>query len=171
VFRVSTDPAYPPQSFQNEQGEFEGFDIDVAEKIAKRMGVEVERITPSWDVITAGSWNGRWDLSVGSMTPERQKVLHFTPAYYYVPAAAAVHESNTDITNVEADLDGKKRSGCAARAPTRLTPGARSTSPASKVAHRMAFMREGALVEEGPPAELVGSAKDPRTRRFLEAVL
>ena len=115
MFRVSTDPAYTPQSFQNEQGEFEGFDIDVAEKIAKRMGVEVERITPSWDVITAGSWNGRWDLSVGSMTPERQKVLHFTPAYYYVPAAAAVHESNTDITNVEADLDGKRIGVCGAR--------------------------------------------------------
>ena len=38
-------------------------------------------------------------------------------------------------------------------------------------AHRMAFMHEGNLIEEGPPAELVGGAKDPRTRRFLEAVL
>jgi polar amino acid transport system ATP-binding protein len=42
---------------------------------------------------------------------------------------------------------------------------------AREVAHRMAFMHEGDLVEEGPPAELVGGAKDPRTRRFLEAVL
>ena len=48
VLRASTDPAYPPQSFQNEQGEFEGFDIDVTEEIAKRMGVEVEWMTPSW---------------------------------------------------------------------------------------------------------------------------
>ena len=46
VLRVSTDPAYPPQSFLNEQGEFEGFDIDVTEEIAKRMGVEVEMVTP-----------------------------------------------------------------------------------------------------------------------------
>jgi ABC-type polar amino acid transport system ATPase subunit len=42
---------------------------------------------------------------------------------------------------------------------------------AREVANRMAFMHEGTLIEEGPPAELVGSAKDPRTRRFLEAVL
>jgi polar amino acid transport system ATP-binding protein len=42
---------------------------------------------------------------------------------------------------------------------------------AREVAHRMAFMHEGAIVEEGPPSELVGGAKDPRTRRFLEAVL
>jgi ABC-type polar amino acid transport system ATPase subunit len=42
---------------------------------------------------------------------------------------------------------------------------------AREVANRMAFMHEGALIEEGPPAELVDGAKDPRTRRFLEAVL
>ena len=114
VLRVSTDPAYPPQSFQNNQGEFEGFDIDVTEEIAKRMGVEVEWMTPSWEVITAGNWNGRWDLSVGSMTitPERAEVLHFTPPYYYAPAATAVHETNTDITNLETDLDGKRIGVC-----------------------------------------------------------
>jgi polar amino acid transport system substrate-binding protein len=114
VLRVSTDPAYPPQSFLNNQGEYEGFDIDVTEEIAKRMGVEVEWVTPSWDVITAGNWNGRWDLSVGSMTitPARAEVLHFTPPYYYAPAAAAVHESNTDITNLETDLDGKRIGVC-----------------------------------------------------------
>ena len=42
---------------------------------------------------------------------------------------------------------------------------------AREVANRMAFMHEGALIEEGPPAEMVGGAKDPRTRRVLEAVL
>ena len=42
---------------------------------------------------------------------------------------------------------------------------------AREVANRMAFMHEGSLIEEGPPSELVGGAKDPRTRRFLEAVL
>ncbi len=42
---------------------------------------------------------------------------------------------------------------------------------AREVADRMAFMHEGSLVEEGPPAEMVDGAKDPRTRRFLEAVL
>jgi polar amino acid transport system substrate-binding protein len=97
-------------------GEFKGFDIDVTEEIAKRMGVDVEWQTPSWDVITAGSWNGRWDLSVGSMTitPERSKVLYFSPPYYYTPAAAAVHEDNTDITNLDTDLDGKRIGVCGA---------------------------------------------------------
>ena len=42
---------------------------------------------------------------------------------------------------------------------------------AREVAHRMVFMHEGSLIEEGPPAELISGARDPRTRRFLEAVL
>jgi ABC-type polar amino acid transport system ATPase subunit len=42
---------------------------------------------------------------------------------------------------------------------------------AREVADRMAFMHEGNLIEEGSPSEMVGGAKDPRTRRFLEAVL
>jgi polar amino acid transport system substrate-binding protein len=116
VLRASTDPAYPPQSFQTQSGEFKGFDIDVTKEIARRLGVKVEWQTPDWTVITAGNWNGRWDLSVGSMTvtPERKEVLYFTPAYYYTPAAAAVHKENTDITNLETDLDGKRIGVCAA---------------------------------------------------------
>jgi ABC-type polar amino acid transport system ATPase subunit len=42
---------------------------------------------------------------------------------------------------------------------------------AREVAHRMVFMHEGQLVEEGPPADLIKGARDARTRHFLEAVL
>jgi len=114
---VSTDPAYPPQSELNEDtGEYEGFDIDVAGEIATRLGVEIQWETPSWDLITAGSWQDRWDMSVGSMTvlPTRAEVLHFTPPYYYTPAAVAVHEDNTTITDVTTDLDGKTIGVCGA---------------------------------------------------------
>jgi polar amino acid transport system substrate-binding protein len=117
VIRVSTDPAYPPQSELNEEtGEYEGFDIDVATEIASRLGVEIEWETPAWEAITAGHWNDRWDMSVGSMTvtPERAEVLHFTPAYYYTPASVAVHADNTSITDLETDLDGKRIGVCGA---------------------------------------------------------
>ena len=88
MLTVSTDPAYPPQSSLDEQtGEYVGFDIDVATEIAARLGVDVAWEAPSWDVITAGSWNGRWDTTVGSMTPtnDRQEVLYFTEPYNYTP--------------------------------------------------------------------------------------
>jgi polar amino acid transport system substrate-binding protein len=109
VLTVSTDPAYPPQSKLDEQtGEYEGFDIDVATEIATRLGVDVAWETPAWDVITAGSWNGRWDTTVGSMTPtnDRQEVLWFTEPYNYVPAVVVVGADNDDVTDISTDLDG-----------------------------------------------------------------
>jgi polar amino acid transport system substrate-binding protein len=109
VLTVSTDPAYPPQSkYLPKEDAWEGFDIDVATEIATRLGVDVAWETPSWDVITAGGWNGRWDISVGSMTPtnDRQEVLNFTEPYYYTPAVALVHDDNTTVQDLTNDLDG-----------------------------------------------------------------
>jgi polar amino acid transport system substrate-binding protein len=109
VITVSTDPAYPPQSsLDPKTNTYEGFDIDVATEIANRLGVKIAWETPSWDVITAGSWNGRWDMSVGSMTPtnDRQKVLDFTQPYYYTPAVVAVNADNDSVSDVTTDLDG-----------------------------------------------------------------
>lgn len=97
TIRVSTDPNYAPQSFLNQQGEFEGFDVDVARAVAKRLGVEVEFVTPDWDLITAGNWGDQWDMSVGSMaiTTLRQEVLDFAdPPYYYTPAQFAAADAS-----------------------------------------------------------------------------
>jgi polar amino acid transport system substrate-binding protein len=115
--RISTDPAYPPQSSYDEaSGTWEGFDIDVAEEISKRLGLTkpVDWQTPSWDVLTAGNWNDRWDLSVGSMTitDERATVLDFTSPYYFTPGGLAVQQGSS-ITSVD-QLSGKTVGVCGA---------------------------------------------------------
>jgi ABC-type amino acid transport substrate-binding protein len=99
VLIVSTDPAYPPQSFLNEStGEYEGFDIDVATEIAERLGVDVEFTDPTFDAVVAGSWGGRWDMSVGSVTvtEERREVLDFTQPYYFTPAQMSVFDPSVE---------------------------------------------------------------------------
>ncbi|MFO1089187.1 MAG: transporter substrate-binding domain-containing protein [Hyphomicrobiales bacterium] len=108
---MSTDPDYPPQSSLNAAKEFEGFDIDVGREIARRLGVQIKFVTPAWDMVTAGGWNGRWDISVGSMSPtfERNNVLDFPAVYYYTPAALVVNEQNRVITRPE--LASGKRIG------------------------------------------------------------
>ncbi len=107
TIRISTDPNYAPQSFLDEDGNFVGFDVDVAREIAKRLGVEVEFVTPDWDLITAGNWGDQWDMSVGSMTitTARERILDFaSPPYYYTPAQfAAVEGSGIETLD---DLDG-----------------------------------------------------------------
>lgn len=115
VITVSTDPAYPPQSFLNEDtGEYEGFDIDVATEIATRLGVDIAWEEPAWDTIIAGGWNDRWDMSVGSMsiTEERANVLFFTPPYYFTPAVIVVRGDDDSVKDLSTDLDGKKVGVC-----------------------------------------------------------
>src|ERR1700743_2712042 len=93
TLKVATDANWAPQSFMNDKNELDGFDVDVAKEIGRRMGVKVEFITPGWDIITAGNWAGRWDMHVGSMTPtkKRAEIFDFPAVYYYTPAAVAVH--------------------------------------------------------------------------------
>lgn len=120
---VSTDPNYEPQSFLNTSGsrpsdtkcasdtlttaEMQGFDVDVAKAIGDGLGVETCFATPDWDIITAGSWADKWDISVGSMTitTARQKILDFSVPYYYTPAVVAV-AADSGITSLD-QLAGK----------------------------------------------------------------
>src|SRR5437868_13523867 len=60
----TTDRAYPPFSYIDDKGEVVGFDVDVAREVAKRLGVDMKVETPSWEIITAGNWQGRWDICV-----------------------------------------------------------------------------------------------------------
>lgn len=112
VLTVATAANWAPQSFLNDQNQMDGFDVDVAKEIGKRLGAEVKFVTPAWDVITAGKWSGRWDISVGSMTPtaKRAEVLSFPAVYYYTPAAVAVHA--TSAATKPSDLDGKVVGAC-----------------------------------------------------------
>ncbi len=120
---VSTDPNYEPQSFLNTAGkrpsdtkcpsdalttaEMQGFDVDVATAIGSALGVETCFATPDWDMITAGNWADKWDISVGSMTitTARQQILNFSVPYYYTPAVIAVR-ADSGLTTL-ADLDGE----------------------------------------------------------------
>jgi polar amino acid transport system substrate-binding protein len=105
----AVDPEYPPFSSMGPNNKLEGFDIDVAAEFAKRLGVEIETVTPGWDIITAGHWAGRWDLCLASMTAtkERGEVLDFPANYYYGQAVILVNKDNTTITGPK-DLSGKK---------------------------------------------------------------
>ncbi len=108
LLKVATSASWAPQSFINDDNVMDGFDVNVAQEIAKRLGVDIEFVTPDWAVITAGRWNGRWDMSVGSMTPtgDRAKVLSFPAIYYYTPAVLVVH--NDSKAQSAADLNDKK---------------------------------------------------------------
>ncbi len=101
--------SYPPFSFLNEQNQLDGFDVDVAKAVAQRLGVRLKLETPSWDVIAAGRWSGRYDICVCSMTPSeaRAQVFDFPVEYYQSPAVIVVNAKDTAIASGK-DLTGKK---------------------------------------------------------------
>lgn len=115
---IATDPDYAPQSklirdavppagtkcgpTQYTASQFEGFDVDVALEIAKKLDVEPCFVTPPWSQLIAGSWGDNWDIHVGSVaiTFERMKDLYFSHPYYATPTVLLVHKENTSYKDI-----------------------------------------------------------------------
>ncbi|WP_202330486.1 transporter substrate-binding domain-containing protein [Mesorhizobium sp. L-8-3] len=95
-------------SLNNETRQLEGYDIDVAKGIADYLGVKIEFVTPSWDIITSGNWQGRWDIAMGQMTPTavRAEKFDFPAVYFYAQVVAVVHKDSKAVK--PADLNGKR---------------------------------------------------------------
>ncbi len=96
---------YPPFNFVNKNNELDGFDVDIAKEIAKRMGVEAKPVTTEWDAIIAGLLTNKYDMILGSMaiTEERQKKVDFVQ--YYTSGANVVVPNDSAITGKD-DLKG-----------------------------------------------------------------
>ncbi|RMO05961.1 Extracellular solute-binding protein [Pseudomonas cichorii] len=101
--------SYPPFSFLNDKNQLDGFDVDVAKAVADKLGVKLRLETPSWDVIAAGRWSGRYDICVCSMTPSksRAEVFDFPVEYYASPAVIVVNAKDDRIHSAK-DLSNKK---------------------------------------------------------------
>lgn len=101
---VGTD--WGPMSHLNDKHELDGDDIDVVKGIAKHLDVEIKFVTPGWDLIAGGKWDGRWDLGMGQMVPTqaRSEKFAFVP-YFYGPVVAVIHK-DSKATKLS-DLDGK----------------------------------------------------------------
>lgn len=112
VVGLSAD--YAPYEFHiiNENGEDEivGFDIDIAEEIAKDMGVELEIQDMDFDSLVAGIPAGKIDLVISGMTPteERKEVVDFSDIYYVAEHGFIVKAENKDKYKTFADLKGQK---------------------------------------------------------------
>ncbi len=107
---VANDSNYAPQSSVDPvTKEVVGFDVDVAKGMAEILGLGIKWEHPAWETIPGGLNNGRYDVSIGSMTvtPERQQTLDFSDPYYYTSGQVFVKKGGPQITGV-ADLAGKK---------------------------------------------------------------
>ncbi len=85
VLTVAMSGEYPPFSQPALKGGLEGFDVDVANEIGQRLGVNVNVVKTEFPSIIAGLQAGTFDLAVASQskTPERAKAVDFSSRPYY----------------------------------------------------------------------------------------
>lgn len=108
VLVVATADDYEPASWVNERNELVGFDVDVARKVGRALGLQVKFMSPSWDAMPGGLRSGAFDVCIGSLSPtaDLRRQLAFTVPYYYMPGQLAVLKGGRPITDA-GQLNGR----------------------------------------------------------------
>ncbi|OQM75139.1 amino acid ABC transporter substrate-binding protein [Manganibacter manganicus] len=109
VLKIGTEGTYAPFTYHDASNKLVGFDVEIGEAIAKRLGVKPEFLEGKWDGLIAGLDSKRYDVVINQVgiTPERQKKYAFSDPYIASKAVLVVRGDNTDIKSF-ADLKGKK---------------------------------------------------------------
>jgi cystine transport system substrate-binding protein len=104
-----TEGTYRPFSFHEDgSGDLVGYDVEIAEAVAEKLGVDARFEETQWDAIFAGLEAGRFDVIANqvSITPEREADYLFSEPYTVSHGVVVTLESTTDIASF-ADLSGK----------------------------------------------------------------
>ena len=106
---LAVDEEYPPFASRNHTGEMKGFDIDVARALAERLGVTLKVVTPGWNEISAGHWQGRWDIAMGGIEATTARDAGLEPAAVYADAPAVILvQRGAAVIAGPGDLPGKR---------------------------------------------------------------
>ncbi|MCB2288634.1 amino acid ABC transporter substrate-binding protein [Clostridium sp. CS001] len=107
--RIGTEGTYAPYTFHDKDGKLTGFDVEIAEEVAKRIGAKPEFIETKWDGIFAGLDAKRFDMIVSEVgiKPDREEKYDFSDPYIVSKAVLIVNSEDNSITKFE-DLKGKK---------------------------------------------------------------
>ena len=105
---MSTNAAFPPYEMTTDSGEFEGIDIETAQAIADKLGLELQIDDMDFDAALLAVQQGKSDMVMAgvTVTDERQNVMDFTDSYATGIQSIIVKE-DSDIASVD-DLEGKK---------------------------------------------------------------
>lgn len=109
VLKVGVEGTYPPMTYHDESGELTGFDVEVAKKVAEKLGVTAEFTESDWDSLLAGIDSKRLDTVINavSITEERSQKYDFAGPYFYITQQIVVRSDDDSITDMDS-LNGKK---------------------------------------------------------------
>lgn len=95
ILTVGTDLPYPPFEYR-EGGELTGFDVEIMNEIASRIGLEAEYVDSPFDTIFTDLANGQFDvvISGATITPEREQQVNFSEPYFSSLQALVVSDDS-----------------------------------------------------------------------------
>ena len=104
---VAMEGTWSPWTYHDENDQLVGYDVEVAQRIAEKLGVRATFVEGEFDGLLAGVEAGRYDIMVNGVDidEERQQKYDFSDPYAYGHIAVIV-QGGSDITAME-DLEGK----------------------------------------------------------------
>ncbi|WP_423799518.1 amino acid ABC transporter substrate-binding protein [Neobacillus sp. SAB-20_R2A] len=104
---IGTEGTYPPFTFHDTSGNLTGFDVELAEEVAKRIGVKAEFKETQWDAMFAGLDAKRFDMIANEVgiRADRQKKYDFSDPYITSAAVLIANKNNTKVKSFD-DIKG-----------------------------------------------------------------
>lgn len=98
---MATNAAFPPYEYK-ENGQIIGIDVEIAQAIAKDMGMELEIEDIEFDSIITGVQTGKYDFAMAGLTitDERKQAVDFSETYATAKQVIIVKEDST-LTNFD----------------------------------------------------------------------
>jgi polar amino acid transport system substrate-binding protein len=89
---------FVPWAMKDKTGNFIGFEIDVATRLAEDMGVEIEFVPTKWSGIIPALLTGKFDVIIGGMgiRPDRNLKVNFSIPYDYTGMSMVAHKELAD---------------------------------------------------------------------------
>ncbi len=106
---IATEGDWSPWTYHDEKtNKLTGFDVELGNAIAEKLGVTADFQETTWDAILSGVESGRFDIACNGVgyTDERAESYNFSEPYIYTKQVLMVRSDNEDITSFE-DLNGK----------------------------------------------------------------
>ncbi len=106
--RVCLEPGYVPFEMRDKHGRIIGFDVDIARKMSKDMGVKLKLVPTAWDGIISALITDKCDIIISGMTITQQRNLKvmFTQPYFLVGQTLLVNKKHKGVKSYK-DLDKK----------------------------------------------------------------
>ena len=109
ALKIGTEGTYAPFTYHDTDGKLVGFDVEIGEAIAKKLGVKAEFLEGKWDGLIAGLDANRYDAVINQVgiTEARKQKYDFSDPYIASKAVLIVRADDDSIKGF-ADLKGKK---------------------------------------------------------------